>query len=126
MVAELPHGDALHGASILSSIEFDLDNEFFATAGVAKRIRLFDFRRVLGAAGAAPALELLARSKVSSLSFSKGVKSHVACSDYAGAVSVFDTASGQCVAAYEEVWRARRATARALHLRFLTRGVRAA
>ncbi|RRT71658.1 hypothetical protein BHE74_00005080 [Ensete ventricosum] len=59
-IAELRHGDLFHSANIVSSlcstgilmmflscsIEFDRDDEFFATAGVSKRIKVFEFSTV--------------------------------------------------------------------------------
>ncbi|XP_021897973.1 E3 ubiquitin-protein ligase COP1-like, partial [Carica papaya] len=43
VIAELRHGDLFHSANIVSSIEFDRDDEYFATAGVSRRIKIFDF-----------------------------------------------------------------------------------
>ncbi|PON84480.1 Guanine nucleotide-binding protein, beta subunit [Trema orientale] len=43
VIAELRHGDLFHSANIVSSIEFDRDDELFATAGVSRRIKVFDF-----------------------------------------------------------------------------------
>lgn len=44
-VANLHYADSLLGAqnSIVSSIVFDKDDEFFATAGVTKKIKIFEF-----------------------------------------------------------------------------------
>ena len=39
--------DLFNNASIVSSIEFDKDNEFFAIAGVTKRIKIYDYNTVL-------------------------------------------------------------------------------
>jgi len=46
VIAELRHGDLFHSANIVSSIEFDRDDELFATAGVSKRIKVFEFSSV--------------------------------------------------------------------------------
>uniref|UniRef100_A0A5B7BC13 Uncharacterized protein n=1 Tax=Davidia involucrata TaxID=16924 RepID=A0A5B7BC13_DAVIN len=46
VIAELRHGDLLHSANIVSSIEFDRDDELFATAGVSRRIKVFDFSSI--------------------------------------------------------------------------------
>nr|GMD30119.1 E3 ubiquitin-protein ligase COP1-like isoform X2 [Ipomoea batatas] len=46
VIAELRHGDIFHSANIVSSIEFDRDDELFATAGVSRRIKVFDFSSV--------------------------------------------------------------------------------
>jgi E3 ubiquitin-protein ligase RFWD2 len=39
--------DMFSNASIVSSIEFDKDNEFFAIAGVTKRIKIYDYNVVI-------------------------------------------------------------------------------
>lgn len=36
-----------YASSIVSSIEFDKDDEYFAIAGVTKKIRIFDFKEVV-------------------------------------------------------------------------------
>ncbi|XP_073123050.1 E3 ubiquitin-protein ligase COP1-like isoform X2 [Henckelia pumila] len=46
VIAELRHEDLFHHANIVSSIEFDRDDELFATAGVSRRIKVFDFSSV--------------------------------------------------------------------------------
>ncbi|OMO49368.1 Zinc finger, RING-type [Corchorus capsularis] len=46
VIAELRLGDLFHSANIVSSIEFDRDDELFATAGVSRRIKVFDFSMV--------------------------------------------------------------------------------
>ncbi|PPD77958.1 hypothetical protein GOBAR_DD25130 [Gossypium barbadense] len=43
VIAELRHGDIFHSANIVSSIEFDRDDEMFAIAGVSRRIKVFEF-----------------------------------------------------------------------------------
>lgn len=48
VVAELRHGDLFHSSNIVSSIEFDRDDELFATAGVSRRIKIFSFATVGG------------------------------------------------------------------------------
>ncbi|KAG0359915.1 coatomer subunit alpha [Gamsiella multidivaricata] len=39
----LRYGDIFNTSSIVSSIEFDRDDEFFATAGVTKKIKIFEY-----------------------------------------------------------------------------------
>ncbi|PQQ21148.1 E3 ubiquitin-protein ligase COP1 isoform X1 [Prunus yedoensis var. nudiflora] len=43
VIAELRHGDLFHSANVVSSIEFDRDDELFATAGVSRCIKVFEF-----------------------------------------------------------------------------------
>lgn len=40
------HTDSAHGSSIVSSIDFDRDDEFFAVGGVSKDIRVYDFSMI--------------------------------------------------------------------------------
>lgn len=40
MKATLQYGDMLHSADMLCSISFDRDDEYFATAGVSRRIKV--------------------------------------------------------------------------------------
>ena len=111
VVGQLRHADPMSvGASgaIVSSIEFDVDGAFFATAGVSKRIQFFDFREACGTgraperAGSEPAQSISTRSKLSCLSFNKHVRNHVASSDYEGVVTVWDVETRQSVAEFEE------------------------
>ncbi|KAJ0082541.1 hypothetical protein Patl1_09835 [Pistacia atlantica] len=46
VIAEPRQGDLFHAANIVSSIEFDRDNELYATAGVSRRIKIFEFSSV--------------------------------------------------------------------------------
>lgn len=48
-MASLHYADNLYNfsSSIVSSIEFDRDDEYFASAGVTKKIKLFDFASVV-------------------------------------------------------------------------------
>jgi hypothetical protein len=38
--ATVQNGDLMHSADMLCSISFDRDDEFFATAGVSRRIKV--------------------------------------------------------------------------------------
>ncbi|KAJ1970243.1 hypothetical protein IWQ62_000070 [Dispira parvispora] len=42
-VATLRYGDMINSSSIVASIEFDRDDEYFATAGVTRKIKVFDY-----------------------------------------------------------------------------------
>ncbi|XP_057795011.1 E3 ubiquitin-protein ligase COP1-like [Salvia miltiorrhiza] len=104
VVAELRQGDLFHSANIVSSIEFDRDDELFATAGVSRRIKIFEFSSVVNepADVQCPVAEMLTRSKLSCLSWNKYTKSHIASSDYEGIVTVWDVTTRQSVMEYEE------------------------
>ncbi|KAG6778454.1 hypothetical protein POTOM_014788 [Populus tomentosa] len=98
-VAELRHGDLFHSANIVSSIEFDRDDELFATAGVSRRIKIFEFSSVNVHC---PVVEMSTRSKLSCLSWNKYTKNHIASSDYEGIVTVWDVTTRQSIMEYEE------------------------
>ena len=88
VLAQLPQASLRQSSAILSSIEFDRDAQFFATAGVSKRISIYDFAAVLANPWSdvhCPALELGTRSKLSCLSWHRYVKSQIISSDYEGA-----------------------------------------
>ncbi|KAJ8527858.1 hypothetical protein K7X08_015309 [Anisodus acutangulus] len=104
VIAELRHGDLFHSANIVSSIEFDRDDELFATAGVSRRIKVFDFSSVVNepADVHCPVVEMSTRSKLSCLSWNKYTKNHIASSDYDGIVTVWDVNTRQSVMEYEE------------------------
>ncbi|KAK4485043.1 hypothetical protein RD792_007651 [Penstemon davidsonii] len=104
VVAELRHGDLFHSANIVSSIEFDRDDELFATAGVSRRIKIFDFSSVVNepADVQCPVAEMSTRSKLSCLSWNKYTRNHIASSDYEGIVTVWDVTTRQSVMEYEE------------------------
>ncbi|KAL9266877.1 E3 ubiquitin-protein ligase COP1-like protein [Drosera capensis] len=104
VIAELRHGDVFHSANIVSSIEFDRDEELFATAGVSKRIKVFEFNALVNDPTEVhcPAVEMATRSKLSCLSWNKYTKSYIASSDYEGIVTVWDVTTRQSVMECEE------------------------
>ncbi|KAF5474891.1 hypothetical protein F2P56_006744 [Juglans regia] len=104
VIAELGHDDLFHPANIVSSIEFDRDDEFFATAGVSRRIKVFEFSSVVNepADVHCPVAEMSTRSKLSCLSWNKYTKNYIASSDYEGIVTVWDITNRQSVMEYEE------------------------
>ncbi|KAL3355112.1 hypothetical protein AABB24_019287 [Solanum stoloniferum] len=104
VVSELRHSDIFHSANIVSSIEFDRDDELFATAGVSRRIKVFEFSSVVNepADAQCPVVEMSTRSKLSCLSWNNYTKNHLASSDYEGIVTVWDVTTRQSVMEYEE------------------------
>ncbi|KAG5064486.1 hypothetical protein JHK85_005669 [Glycine max] len=104
VIAELRHGDIFHSANIVSSIEFDRDDDLFATAGVSRRIKVFDFSAVVNEPTDAhcPVVEMSTRSKLSCLSWNKFAKNQIASSDYEGIVTVWDVTTRKSLMEYEE------------------------
>ena len=101
---EIPYGDMMQKSAIISSIGFNSNQECFATAGVSKRIKIYDFKNVMEDRFRIPCpiLELTWRSKLSDLDWNKQEKSLLATSDYDGMISVWDMDSGENILEYDE------------------------
>ncbi|CAJ1971116.1 unnamed protein product [Sphenostylis stenocarpa] len=89
---------------ICQDIEFDCDDDLFATAGVSRRIKVFDFSAVVNEPTEAhcPVVEMSTRSKLSCLSWNKYAKNQIASSDYEGIVTVWDVTTRKSLMEYEE------------------------
>ena len=94
----------LYSPPLPLSIEFDRDDEFFATAGVSRRIKVFEYAAVASQQSDVhcPVVEMSTRSKLSCLSWNKYLKTQIASSDYEGIVAVWDVATAQSVVEFEE------------------------
>ncbi|KAG7669456.1 hypothetical protein KSW81_007610 [Nannochloris sp. 'desiccata'] len=103
-IAEIPRPSLRQASSIISSVEFDRDGTLFATAGVSKRISVFEHATVVRAPGTlvhCPIIEMVTRSKLSCLTWNRYVASHLASSDYEGVVTVWDVNTSGMVQEYE-------------------------
>ncbi|XP_031842608.1 E3 ubiquitin-protein ligase COP1 isoform X1 [Nomia melanderi] len=96
--------DIFNNSTIVSSIEFDKDNEFFAIAGVTKRIKVFDYSAVIRDTVDIhyPCVEMVSSSKISCVSWNSFHKGMLASSDYEGTVTVWDATTGQRTKAFQE------------------------
>jgi E3 ubiquitin-protein ligase RFWD2 len=129
-LASLHYGDNFFNfaSSIVSSIEIDKDDEFFATAGVTKKIKIYDLNAVLesketksGFINASriheyadvansfdhsipkyPIREMSCQSKVSCMSWNSYIKPYLVSSDYEGIVALWDTSVGACILRLDE------------------------
>lgn len=88
--ATLRHGDLLNTANMVCSLSFDRDEEYFATAGVCKNIKVFECESILNEHVDIhyPVVEMPCRSKLSSVCWNGYIKSHLASCDYEGVVQV--------------------------------------
>ena len=84
-----------NNASIVSSIEFDKDQELFAIAGVTKRIKIYNYNTVLKDTVDIhyPSIEMVCGSKISCVAWSAFHQSTLASSDYDHTVIVWDAAT---------------------------------
>ncbi|PIN03779.1 Conserved WD40 repeat-containing protein [Handroanthus impetiginosus] len=90
--ADLRQGDLLNSSNLVCSLSFDRDGEFFATAGVNKKIKVFDYNSVLNEDRDIhyPVVEMASRSKLSSICWNGYIKSQIASSNFEGVVQVWD------------------------------------
>ncbi|OQU87453.1 hypothetical protein SORBI_3003G282000 [Sorghum bicolor] len=95
--AELKHCDLLNSSNLVCSVGFDRDREFFATAGVNKKIKVFDYNMIVNEHRDIhyPVVEMSNRSKLSCICWNSYMKSHIASSDFEGIVQVWDVTRSQ-------------------------------
>ncbi|KAI3844434.1 hypothetical protein MKX03_037759 [Papaver bracteatum] len=97
--ADLKQGDLLNSSNLVCSLNFDRDKEFFATAGVNKKIKVFECDSILNEDRDIhyPVVEMASKSKISSLCFNSYIKSQIASSDFDGVVQVWDVTRSQVI-----------------------------
>ncbi|KAF6166857.1 hypothetical protein GIB67_026636 [Kingdonia uniflora] len=95
--ADLKQGDLLNSSNLVCSLSFDRDREFFATAGVNRKIKIFECDMILSENRDIhyPVTEMASRSKLSSVSWNSYIKSQIASSDFDGVVQVWDVTRSQ-------------------------------
>ncbi|KAL2496412.1 SPA1-related 3 [Forsythia ovata] len=95
--ADLKQGDLLNSSNLVCSLSFDRDGEFFATAGVNKKIKVFEFNSILNEDCDIhyPVLEMASRSKLSNICWNGYIKSQIASSNFEGVVQVWDVTRSQ-------------------------------
>lgn len=96
--------DIFSTSSIVSTIEFDKDNEYFAIAGVTKKIKLFEYSSVVRDSLEIhyPVVEMEGSSKISCVSWNSYMKGIMASSDYEGKVTIWDTSTYSKLISYQE------------------------
>ncbi|XP_075918935.1 E3 ubiquitin-protein ligase COP1-like [Petromyzon marinus] len=96
--------DIYNGSSIVSSIDFDRDCDYFAVAGVTKKIKVFEYGTLIRDAVDIhyPVIEMTCDSKISCISWSKYHKGILASSDYEGSVILWDGFTGQRTKVFQE------------------------
>ena len=91
--ADLKQGDLLNSSNLVCSLSFDRDGDFFATAGVNKKIKVFECDTIINEDRDIhyPVVELASRSKLSSVCWNSYIKSQIASSNFEGVVQVVIT-----------------------------------
>lgn len=88
--ADLKQGDLLNSSNLVCSLSFDRDGEFFASAGVNKKIKVFEYNSILNEDRDIhyPIVEMSSRSKLSSICWNSYIKGQIASSNFEGVVQV--------------------------------------
>jgi WD40 repeat protein/CheY-like chemotaxis protein len=96
VVSDVSHGDVHSFGEMICSVGWDRDGEFVATAGISKRLRVYETRAMtdMGAAVQCPVAEMRVSSKLSSLAWNPYVKRVLASADYDGAIRLWDADLG--------------------------------
>lgn len=104
-LATMHYSNDLHNNStIVSTIVFDKDNEYFAIGGVTKRIKIFDYLAVIRDTVDIhyPGVEMISNSKISCITWNSYHKNILASSDYEGAVNIWDVQTGTRTKTFHE------------------------
>lgn len=99
----LRNGD-FSNANVICSLSFDPNEEYFAAAGVSKKIKIYDFHAFLNSSVDIhyPVIELSNKSKLSSTSWNNYIRNYLASTDYDGVVKLWDAGTGQEISQYAE------------------------
>ncbi|XWS09999.1 hypothetical protein CRYUN_Cryun39dG0038100 [Craigia yunnanensis] len=102
--ADLKQGDLLNSSNLVCSLSFDRDAEFFATAGVNKRIKVFECDAIINENRDIhyPVVEMASRSKLSCICWNSYIKSQIASSNFEGVVQVWDVTRSQVLTEMRE------------------------
>ncbi|CAM0953717.1 unnamed protein product [Alopecurus aequalis] len=93
----LKNADILSSPNVICSLSFDRDEEYFATAGVSKKIKIFEFDALLNDRVDIhyPLVEMPSKAKLSCVSWNNYIKNYLASTDYDGTVQLWDASTGQ-------------------------------
>ncbi|XVF78518.1 hypothetical protein PTKIN_Ptkin14bG0140500 [Pterospermum kingtungense] len=102
--ADLKQGDLLNSSNLVCSLSFDRDAEFFATAGVNKKIKVFECDATINENRDIhyPVVEMASRSKLSGICWNSYIKSQIASSNFEGVVQVWDVTRSQVLTEMRE------------------------
>ncbi|XP_062232188.1 protein SUPPRESSOR OF PHYA-105 1-like isoform X2 [Phragmites australis] len=84
----LKNADILNSPNVICSLSFDRDEEYFAAAGVSKKIKIFEFDALLNDRVDVhyPLIEMPNKSKLSCVCWNSYIKNYLASTDYDGTV----------------------------------------
>ncbi|KAI3812782.1 hypothetical protein L1987_17494 [Smallanthus sonchifolius] len=100
----LRNGDFSSMGNVVCSLGFDRDEDYFATAGVSKKIKVYDFHALLNDSVDIhyPAVEMSNKSKLSSICWNSYIRNYLASTDYDGVVKIWDAGTGEAISHHIE------------------------
>ncbi|CAJ1927449.1 unnamed protein product [Sphenostylis stenocarpa] len=100
----LRNADFNNPANVICSLSFDRDADYFASAGISKKIKVFEFSSLCNDSVDIhyPAVEMSNRSKLSCVCWNNYIKNYLASTDYDGIVKLWDASTGQEFSQYTE------------------------
>ncbi|KNA06691.1 hypothetical protein SOVF_178660 [Spinacia oleracea] len=86
-----------NSTNVVCSLSFDRDEDYFAAAGVSKKIKIYDFQAVYDNCVDIhyPVTEMSNKSKLSCVCWNNYIKNYLASTDYDGIVKLWDASTGQ-------------------------------
>lgn len=102
--ATLQYGDILNTRNMVCSLNFNCDDELFATAGVCRKIKIFECNALLEDSHDMhyPVSEMNSRRKLSCVCWNNFHKNHLASSDLEGTVQLWDVTAGRTIMEFKE------------------------
>ncbi|KAI5383123.1 hypothetical protein KIW84_070512 [Lathyrus oleraceus] len=100
----LKNADFNNPANVICSLSFDRDEDYFASAGISKKIKIFDFNTLCNDCVDIhyPTVEMSNRSKLRCVCWNNYIKNYLASTDYDGVVKLWDASTGQEFSQYSE------------------------
>ncbi|XP_004511527.1 protein SPA1-RELATED 2 isoform X2 [Cicer arietinum] len=100
----LRNADFNNPANVICSLSFDRDEDYFASAGISKKIKIFEFSSLCNDSVDIhyPVVEMSNRSKLSCVCWNNYIKNYLASTDYDGVVKLWDASTGQEFSQYSE------------------------
>ncbi|GAB4834528.1 hypothetical protein Ancab_032786 [Ancistrocladus abbreviatus] len=100
----LRNGDFSNSVNVICSLSFDRDEDYFAAAGVSKKIKIFDFQALCNNTVDIhyPVTKMTNKSKISCICWNNYIRNYLASTDYDGVVKVWDASTGQGFYEYME------------------------
>ncbi|KAE8721483.1 Detected protein of confused Function [Hibiscus syriacus] len=96
--------DLINSANVICTLSFDRNEDYIATAGISKRIKIFEFDAFMNDSIDIhyPVVEMSNKSKISCVCWNNYINNYLASTDYDGVVQTWDAGTGQGLCQYNE------------------------